>query len=362
MAIQAKLSSNSLMHAKSKIVQQKGLSERKLPKVLKGFSCNFPFRNYKEYSLVMRLRAESKYLQEPVKAVERAKKLAADAGAITQIEVEKACFASRFDQKVQQMLGAGLAIGVGLGLVGMGVGAAIGSGFPVIGTVIGAAIGFVIGCVSAIIPWEKWEVLNRWSAFVDSLYPEERYLLFQELRSVLDQQRTNESKKPFDQWRTSDGSFITIYGGQESMGFFMFLKCWVMPWGPQEKQSVNPQKPYLDPLAMYGLGLCASDINDNQGLNESHRFHDVVDNFEFGTSKGAKWLATTLWEHRNVPAGMIREALILGGVPEGKPLHDVNGWPLPDSKKAIPDYGEPPITEEFTVSINKLEKTLEGQQ
>lgn len=188
-----------------------------------------------------------------------------------------------FDAWSQQALQTGLlvagiggAVGGAIG-IGVAVGAAAGSTIPLVGTLIGAAVGFVVGVCIAIIPLDKWDVMNKFHDLSSKLKPVERFMLWGSARKAIDNARKLEKKEPLPPWWLKTPELYTIYGGIDSVATFCFedlarQECFAvktpLPAGKEKDLG------YWDPVALYGCAVICSHAGPTQLVKDSQFYRE----------------------------------------------------------------------------------------
>lgn len=228
--------------------------------------------------------------------------------------------------------GLGGAIGIA---VGVGIGAAAGSAIPVFGTLIGAAIGFVIGVVTALIPVEKWKVMDNFHLLTEKMRPVDRYMLWGTCKRVQDNARALEKLKPLPAWWLKTPDFYTIYGGIDSVAVFMYedlarqdnFLVSVPP--PDGAQALNLKA--WDQVALYGCAAMASHGSETEKMMDSLFYKQVMD------GRGSPILRPYLELVREMPIGEFRAKTIAAG---------------------LRDFNDVPITEDVLNALAKREEEL----
>lgn len=324
----------------------------------------YPYPSVRVWFVAMALKVKGFKLPAVERAVETANQLAETAGQKLHTNIGKAWNAQRFSEMVSRMLAMGALLGLAGAGAGLAIGVALGSAVPGIGTVIGAAVGFIAGIVAGIIPTEQWAVIDTWSKFVDQLHPEERYLLYKELRPIFDDLRRRQNLPLFGPWQATTYEFITIYGGPESVAWFCWIELWKRASIPIPSTLPIHERPWEHPRILYGLALCCVDIPPHQTLETSHRWHDYVDDWT-GRSPEAQrdhWLAPYLHRNKDLPCGIVREMAIAGGVPDKYRSGIFIGQeniPVAKAEWAQPDYSEPVIDNEIGEKLLQYETELQ---
>lgn len=250
-----------------------------------------------------------------------------------QKQTEKLFKLSQWDEWSKTALQAGLiatgigaGVGASIGLIAVGVGAAAGSVVPVLGTLIGAAVGFIVGIATAIIPVEKWKVMDNFAGLARALGVVDRYILWGACKRVQNNARALEKRDALPPWWLKTPDFYTIWGGIDSVTVFMYEElarqdCFsglVPGGGPSRLAPTNFAA--WDKVALYAAAVTASHGAENERLRDTQFYRNTVNE-----QKGSKAMVPWLEPLADLPCKAVREAAVSQG------LDDFNSVPITDA-------------------------------
>jgi SAM-dependent methyltransferase len=286
-----------------------------LPPTPRFSDFSFPFGRTRDFVRFQRFVWEHRHDVTPERAVAHANRVVDQFQAQTGIEVPKIWEQSRFENQLRDGLAAGLALTLGGLGAGIAIGAAAGAGFAGIGAVVGAAAGLIAGIIAAVLPFPKWELLDRTGKMVDAFTIEERFLLHRAFRPLYDDARENTDKfvpAHLPPWRATEQVLHTLGSTAPASHLVWFCHKELLhrECVPRPVQLPDAAHAFDEPLTAYALGLIAMDLDDNSKLQDSHTWHDIVDPPQGGGC--APWLHDIAWELRDWPASLVRQCVRSG--------------------------------------------------